>query len=48
METSQRVKIQRKKKKNKQEKELEVAPPGFETAPQLPPAQMKKSEVSYY
>ena len=38
----------KEKKKNEQEKVLEVAPPGFETAPQLPPAQIKISEVSYH
>ena len=32
----------KEEKENEQEKELEVAPPGFETAPQLPPAQIKK------
>ena len=38
--------MKEKKKKDEQEKGVEVAPPGFETAPQVPPAQIKKSEVS--
>ena len=38
--------MKEKKKKDEQEKGVEVAPPGFETAPQLPPAQIKRSEVS--
>ena len=39
-ETSQRVKIRRKKEKTK--KKLEVASPGFEPVPQLPLAQKER------